>query len=61
MNFKDKAWMQITERNNGQRLLFVYAGGLKVLPPSKLRYIMEKPTKKTHPVTIAKYDERMRI
>lgn len=37
--------MQITERNNGQRLLFVYAGGLKVLPPSKLRYIMEK----THP------------
>lgn len=53
--------MQITERNNGQRLLFVYAGGLKVLPPSKLRYIMEKPTQKTHPVTIAKYDERMRI
>lgn len=54
--------MQITERNNGQRLLFVYAGGLKVLPPSKLRYIMEKTTpKKTHSVTIAKYDERMRI
>lgn len=53
--------MQTTERNNGQRLLFVYAGGLKVLPPSKLRYIMEKPAKKTHSVTIAKYDERMRI
>ncbi len=53
--------MQITERNNGQRLLFVYAGGLKVLPPSKLRYIMEEPAQKTHSVTIAKYDERMRI
>lgn len=53
--------MQITERNNGQRLLLVYAGGLKVLPPSKLRYIMEKTAPKTHPVTIAKYDERMRI
>ena len=53
--------MQITERDNGQRLLFVYAGGLKVLPPNKLRYIMEKPAQKTHSVTIAKYDGRMRI